>query len=695
MSPRSRRASWTSSAICSARAALAAAALACVAPACATAPWQIESDGAEADYAAAVEGVATDPDRAAARLEAFLRDWPSAERADDAALELARVRAARGDVDGAVAVLANAIRRHPRGDRVDEARLLLARLERQRGRLDEARRAASAIRPARIPEAERFEAYRLLAEAAAARSDVRGELRWLGAAFAEAATPVERLAALREVEALLARLAPADLDAAERELREPALAALVRLHRAELALSAGQPDVARRELEVLDPTLLSPEVAARREELYGRLRAAEAAVAPAAEVPAFEDAARVELPATLSAEGTLGVVLPLTGPFARYGEASLRGVMLAAGIFGAGDGGGSRVRLLVRDSRGDPATTAAAVAELAADPAVQAIVGPLRAESAEAAAPAAEAGGIALLALTAREQLAGAGEHVFRLGLTARSEAEALAEYAATTLGVRRIAILHPRDAFGRGLKDLFWQAAEARGATIAGIASYDPQATDFAEPIRRLTGHLLQSESERAALRERERLLALAKRSTPEEVATLRERAAAITGPDGGRLPPIVDFDALYIADTHQKAELIAPQLAFHEVEGVRLLGPSGWNHPDLVAVGGRHVEGAVFTEGFFAESRFAFVANFRDRYRSGFDEEPDALAAQAFDAANLVLLQLAQGLRGRDQIRDGLRAVRGYPGASGVVSIGPDGNAQRRPFLLGVRGGQVVALD
>jgi ABC-type branched-subunit amino acid transport system substrate-binding protein len=260
---------------------------------------------------------------------------------------------------------------------------------------------------------------------------------------------------------------------------------------------------------------------------------------------------------------------------------------------------------------------------------------------------------------------------------------------------VRRIAILHPRDAFGRGQKDLFWQAAEARGAAVVGVASYEPRATDFADPIRRLTGHLLLREAERAALREREKLLSLAKRSTPEEAALLRERAAALTSPDGGPLPPIVDFDALYVADTHQKVELIAPQLAFHEVEGVRLLGPSGWNHRDLVAVGGRHVEGAVFTEGFFADSRFAFVSGFRERYRHDFEEEPDALAAQAFDAANLVLLQLAGGRSERDEVRHGLHEVRGHPGASGVISIGPDGNAQRRPFLLGVRGGQIVSLD
>lgn len=691
MSLRCRRASWTSSAICSGRSALAAAALA--AAACAGLPWQPEPAATEAQWSAAVEGLATDPDRAAARLEAFLRDWPESERADDAALELARLRASRGDADGAAQVLGWAIRRHPRGDRIDEVRLLLARVDRQRGRLDDAHRVASAIRPSRLAPEERAEAYRWLAEAAAARGDLGGELEWLAEGFAEAATPVERLTILAEVEAVLIRLEGAGLDAAARSLHAPPLAALVRLRRAELALAAGQPDVARAELESFDPAAVSPEVAVRRDELLARVRAGELVGAPGASVPAFEDAALAALPATAGAEGTLGVVLPLSGDFARYGEASLRGVMLAAGIFEAGDA--PSVRLRVRDSRGDPATAAAAVAELAGDPEVLAILGPLRADEAEASAPSAEAGGVPLLALTAREHLAGAGAHVFRLGLTPRSEAEALAEYAVDRLGVRRIAILHPRDAYGRGLKDLFWEAAEARGASITGIASYPSDATDFADPIRRLTGHLLLSDGEREALRAREQLLTRAKRVTPEEAAELRARAAATTAPDGGPLPPIVDFEALYVADTHQNVELIAPQLAFHEVQGVRLLGPSGWNHPDLLAVGGRHVEGAVFTEGFFAESRFAFVESFRDRHRAAFEEEPDALSAQAFDATNLVLVQLAQGRRARDEVEDGLRAVRGHPGASGVTSIGPDGNAQKRPFLLGVRGGRIVPLD
>ena len=50
--------------------------------------------------------------------------------------------------------------------------------------------------------------------------------------------------------------------------------------------------------------------------------------------------------------------------------------------------------------------------------------------------------------------------------------------------------------------------------------------------------------------------------------------------------MPPIVDFDALFIAESYENVVLIAPQLAFHEVFGPRLLGPDGWYHEDLVRV-------------------------------------------------------------------------------------------------------------
>ena len=68
---------------------------------------------------------------------------------------------------------------------------------------------------------------------------------------------------------------------------------------------------------------------------------------------------------------------------------------------------------------------------------------------------------------------------------------------------------------------------------------------------------------------------------------------------------------------------------------------------------------------------------------------------AAEAFDATNLVLVQLAAGRADRDGIREGLLDTRAFPGATGVLTMHPNGNARRRPFLLRVSGRRFLPLD
>lgn len=634
-----------------------------------------------------------DPTRGEAILQEYLAAHGDGPHADDAALALAELRGDRGDLTGARSVLVAALRRRPRSERSDEVRLQLALLERDAGHSDDAYRVASAIRPSRLPAAQRAQAYRLLSQVAASRDDRSGQLRWLGQLASETRSPVERETASREIDAILAGMDTADLTELAKQLGDAPPADRAWLRLAERHASAGDFEAAEDALAAAAERSVTPESEAVREELEARVRARRSLASEAPVLPDFGEVARVEGPSTEGAHGTLGVVLPLSGPFARFGDASLRGVLLAAGVFGADRETGMRV--LVYDSAGDAQRAARAVAALAADSDVEAIVGPLLGEPAQAAAESAEDNRIPLLALTPREGVADGREYVFRLALTPRAEVEVLAEHAVQTLGAHRFAIMYPADAYGGGLKNLFWDAVEARGARVVGVARYEPRATDFRDPIRRLTGHLLLDDAQKQALRERQKILNHAKRVGPEEAALLREEAAAILGPDESPLPPIVDFDALFIADAHEKAELIAPQLAYNEVSGVQLLGPSGWNHPDLLAVGGDQLEGAIFTESFFAESHVAFVAQFRARYREAFGEDPEVLAAQAFDAANLVLVQLAKGLSDRREVREGLLGVRAYPGVSGITTILSDGNARKRPFLLRVEEGKVVAVE
>jgi len=326
---------------------------------------------------------------------------------------------------------------------------------------------------------------------------------------------------------------------------------------------------------------------------------------------------------------------------------------------------------------------------------VSAIIGPLLKGECEAAAAAAESVAVPLIAITARAEVAQGRPQVFRVRTQPSQEIEALVNYVTQEAGATRFAILYPRDAYGRGLRALFWDAVEARGGHIVGIASYEPDVTDFAEPIRRLVGFDLLDSSQKRALGDREDMLRRARRLPPDEAITLREEARALTTEDGEPLPPIVDFDALFIPESYEKVVLIAPQLAFHEVVGARLLGTSGWNDPELVRIAQHHVEGALFTSQYYADSPVPFVKDFGERFRATFDEEPAALAAQAYDAANLAIVQLARGRVSREELREGVLAIRAYPGVSGVLRMSADGNAHKRPFLLGVEHGHVTQID
>ena len=84
-------------------------------------------------------------------------------------------------------------------------------------------------------------------------------------------------------------------------------------------------------------------------------------------------------------------------------------------------------------------------------------------------------------------------------------------------------------------------------------------------------------------------------------------------------------------------------------------------------------------------------FARNFDRAYASA----PDVFAAQAYDAANLVLVQLARDRSTREEVREGMLAVTAYPGVTGVIRIRSDGNARKRPFLLRVKNRRVRPVE
>jgi hypothetical protein len=244
-------------------------------------------------------------------------------------------------------------------------------------------------------------------------------------------------------------------------------------------------------------------------------------------------------------------------------------------------------------------------------------------------------------------------------------------------------------------MRTRYWQAVEARGGQIVAASGYESDATDMSDAIRSMIGYALLTPNERVALQERDQALRRGRRFEPEDAALLRQVLYDVLGPEAEPLPPIVDFDALFIPDGYDKIQLIAPQLALHEIVDVRLLGSSEWNDPKLLKVGARHMRGAVISTTFDRESEYEIVRDYVAAFRESFGSEPDGFSSGAYDATSIALTQLVGGSETRQQVRDGILRVHGYPGVSGVTSIQTDGNARKRPFLLGIERGGMVSLD
>jgi branched-chain amino acid transport system substrate-binding protein len=641
------------------RAALAVAGLAALLAACRAPAPSVPDRRA---YREALRELARDPEAGLDALRRFADERPKSPLADDAALRLADALVEAGRDEEAIRRLQRSLRVQPEADRADDQRLLLARLLRAHGRPETAYRAAQEIRLPLLERDRRAEVHRLLAELAEDVGDRAGWLRWLARVRADEADAEGVARAQSALDAALASLSAAELERAAEELGRFVPAASVRLRQAELAFDRG--DAARAQELVAEAQALplaGPD-AERMAALEARLRG-EAAPAPSA----FPSGAQVQ--------GTLGVVLPLSGELASAGEEVLDGVLLASGVLDLPAGAEAAppeaprgLRLRVRDSGGSPERAVAAVRELGADPAVLAVVGPLTQGEAMAVAPVADSLALPVVTLTRHESVAVGHPNVFRIGLTPAAETERLAEYAVNELGLRRVGILHPEDAYGESMRDLFASALAGRGAAVAAVTGYPADTIDFSGPVRALI---------RAA-----------------GGAPLADAPApAAPGDEPAPLPG--GLEAVFVPDTYRVVGLAAPALAAAGLRGVRLLGTSGWNDPRVVLVGREHVEGAVFTGAVARRSSAPMLSEFAERFEVGFGALPDALSAQGFDATLLLLREVLAGHVTRDAVRAGLLAAGPLPGVSGDTDFEGDGNARRRPLLLGIEGGRIVHLD
>ena len=103
-------------------------------------------------------------------------------------------------------------------------------------------------------------------------------------------------------------------------------------------------------------------------------------------------------------------------------------------------------------------------------------------------------------------------------------------------------------------------------------------------------------------------------------------------------------------------------------------------------------HPKDFYFVDGFFSDSEATLVRDFVDQYQSFFGESPSILAAQAYDAAQMLLKIYHSGKKNRRTLREGLLEIADFPGVSGKTSFLVSGDSEKELFVLTVRKNKIV---
>ena len=544
----------------------------------------------------------------------YLERYPQGRHATEARLREAELLGLQGNWQGSLSTYQAILARQPEPGVALQARYGIGRAYFKLGQYQEASQILDSLTAAGdLPRSLWFSTQALLAEIALKQNNVPQAFSRLRLAAQDLQSGdhewFEDLKS-RVVEAA----SPADLESLAAMYPDSPMAAALVLRLAKVSQESGQPEAARKWFRVLQERYAnSPEAAAARRQ---------------------------------PGEGgkiTLGCLLPLSGEMGNVGFRVQRGMELAARQ--------APVKLVFKDTQNDPGNAAQLVQELAQDPQVLAIMGPLTSSVAQAAAAAAQNSGLPLLALSQKADITQTGNLIFQAFLTPREQVRALVR-GAMGMAIQRYAILYPDSAYGRTFLQIFQEELAAAGLALAAQESYTSGAQDFSPVLTTLKSDLQTQ---------------------------------------GAENPGTV---ALFIPDDAAVVATVAGQLPNLSLGGIQIMGTNLLHNPRVAPEQLAALQGVIFPDAFFPGDPNPAVQEFVGAYRQQYGENPDYLATQGYALVRL-MGQLAQsGELDRAALPQKLQALRGTPEVPWFRDFNPQREEEAAIYLLTIKDNQVQML-
>lgn len=337
----------------------------------------------------------------------------------------------------------------------------------------------------------------------------------------------------------------------------------------------------------------------------------------------------------------VGMAASLTGSEATWGRSSRNGVKMAfAEINKAGGINGRQLQLIVHDTKGTTQEMGLVVTRLIKSDNVVAILGEVASGLTITGALIAQQEGVPMITHAATNpRVTRTGDMIFRVCYTDDFQGFVTAKFARETLKADNAAILYDQAlAYSVGLKDEFKKAFTAMGGTITVEQAYTQGDQDFSAQLNTI-------------------------------------RASN----------PAVVFVPGYYTD-------VGNILLQADRAGIRvpMLGGDGWDSPQLATIAGKAAEGHYYCNHMIAESPDPDLQRFVATYREKHGVIPDAMAALAYDSANVLAeaLKRSSSLSGRD-LAAAIAQTKDHKGVTGLITIDENRDAKKPAVIVQIRDG------
>ena len=365
---------------------------------------------------------------------------------------------------------------------------------------------------------------------------------------------------------------------------------------------------------------------------------------------------------------TVGVLLPLTGKYAAYGEQALRGIRLAISRADFEDS----IVLRIVDTAGDAEQCVSAYHQLLSQGA-EWVIGPLLSSNTQALLPFL-AENIPMIALSNKIQLAADSPSLFIHSLAKVVQADFMARQAIKQ-GKQRVVILHGYS------KSAFDEAAA------------------FAQTFMDAGGEVVDIvELERGFSDNRPDLMSMRFRTDDEELlAELDEDLFLFSAEPNMDIKMPLGFDSMYIVERGKKITVLAGQMAYADIRGVQLYGSYRWQDGHLLDDHGRYLGGAQFaTPTTHVSQPSQAILDLKSQYRIIWDnDDMSPLLALAYDTAmNIAALGSRMGLKGEDAMA-ALHSSEKFPAISGDYYFDAQGISQKSFAIQVIRHGRIETIQ